>query len=65
MKGLYIVILEGVVYGAYDNEEAAKHCQEYVGNQVNKNPEIRYFILNSNYWEEPAYTKYNELYTTD
>lgn len=65
MNGLYIVILEGVIYGVYDSDEAAKQCQEYVGNQQNKKPEIRYFILNSNYWEEPKYTQYNELYTTD
>lgn len=63
MNGLYIVVLEGIIYGVYDSDEAAKRCQEYVGNQLNKMPEIRYFILNKNYWEEPTYTQYNELYT--
>lgn len=62
MTGLYIVLLEGVIYGVYDTDEAAKHCQDYVATQTNKMPEIRHFILNKNYWEQPEYTKYNELY---
>lgn len=62
MTGLYIVLLDGTICGAYDTDEAAKHCQDYVAIQTNKTPEVRYIILNKNYWEQPDYTKYNPLY---
>lgn len=61
MTGLYIVILDGAIYGIYNNDTAAKECQTYVATQANKMPQIRYYILNKNYWEN-EYTKYNELY---
>ena len=62
MTGLYIVLLNNVIYGVYDNDTDAKRCSDYVAGKMNSTPEIRYFILNKNYWEKSKYTKYNELY---
>lgn len=62
MTGLYIVLLGSIICGAYDTDEAAKHCQNYVATQTNKTPEVRYIILNKNYWEQPDSTKFNPLY---
>lgn len=51
MNGLYIVQLNNVIYGVYTSSDDAKICQIHVNQEQNKCPEIKYLILNKNYWE--------------
>ena len=67
MKGLYIVIgVNGMIYGAYDSDEAAKEClrhaTEHAHGVNDLSPVVRYVIVNKNYWEEPEWQKHNSLY---
>lgn len=62
MIGLHVVQLNGVIYGIYSSDVDAKRCQQHVINQENKTPEIRYFILDKDYWEQPEHEKFNHLY---
>ena len=57
MKGIYIVIgANGLIYGAYDSDEAAKECLKHVCEDPsgNRKPIIRYLVLNNNYWDNKA-----------
>ena len=64
MNGLYIVLgSNGIIYGAYDNDDAAQECVKHVNeSDESAAAAIRYIILNNNYWEMPEPCKYNELY---
>ena len=67
MKGLYIVLGDdGVIYGAYDSDEAAQTCLRHASvNHDKVSMEIRHVILNKNYWDIPESQKYNDLYDID
>ena len=57
MKGIYIVIgANGLIYGAYDSDEAAKECLKHVCEDPsgNRKPIIRYLVLNNNYWDNKS-----------
>ena len=62
MTGLYVVQLDGKIYGIYSTDDGAKRCQAHVSEQENKTPEIRYFILDKNYWDPADFTKFNSLF---
>lgn len=62
MTGLYVVQLNGIIYGIYSSDDRAKRCQAHVSEQENKTPEIRYLIVDKDYWEQPDSTKFNPLY---
>jgi hypothetical protein len=55
MNGLYIVVdsNNGLIYGAYDNDDAAKECLRHVSEDSFSSikPTIRYTVLNNNYWD--------------